>query len=76
MTGLTCDDEISAYMHFCKHADLRDGVIMFGDVQNEFFRERFYGLSSRRRNDKKILEDISAKSIEQFKKYLALYDYM
>jgi hypothetical protein len=38
-TGLTDNRDIEVYAHFCKHADSEDGVIMYGDVQHEIYRD-------------------------------------
>jgi len=37
-TGLEEDADIEAYAHFCTHADVQDGVIIWRDVQHEFYR--------------------------------------
>ena len=55
-TGLIDDKELSAYLHFCKHADLKDGVILLGDVRYEFYRE--------------IAEHLTAKQKEKIKFFL------
>lgn len=36
-TGLKSEDEIEVYSEFCHHADSEDGVVMYGDVQHEFY---------------------------------------
>ena len=59
-TGLTDDQEISAYIHFCHHADLRDGVIMYGDVKHEFYKEFMDAQDSDvQRREKKFWEKVS-----------------
>ncbi|MBS3091275.1 hypothetical protein J4217_02390 [Candidatus Pacearchaeota archaeon] len=40
-TGLKTREEIDAYARFCHHSDLRNGVIMCGDVQYEFYINLF-----------------------------------
>lgn len=36
-TGLKTKEEVEAYAHFCMHSDFKNGVILYGDVQHEFY---------------------------------------
>jgi len=38
-TGLKSQEEINAYAYFCEHSDFRDGIIMYRDVEHEFYEE-------------------------------------
>jgi hypothetical protein len=65
-TGLTLDDQIEAYAHFCLHADSKDGLLLEGDIQHEFYIELMKqgGPATRIAEDKFYKENIEGKHVE------------
>ncbi len=53
-TGLFDDKDISAYLHFCHHAGLSDGIILYDDVRHEFYRELVKASDSETRRKEKV----------------------
>jgi len=64
-TGLKTDEEIEAYAFFCDHSDFKNGVIMYGDVQHEFYNQLAERASPVMRQLERIFNDALGNHIHE-----------
>jgi len=84
-TGLKNKEDILAYTNFVDNADWEDGIIMFGDVIHEFYRNLLKNSSPKIQKEEeefmnllgnhkiKTKSKLMIKSEEEYEKYLNLF---
>ncbi|PJE81679.1 hypothetical protein COU58_01170 [Candidatus Pacearchaeota archaeon CG10_big_fil_rev_8_21_14_0_10_32_42] len=71
-TGLKNVNDVFAYIHFCKSVDFEDGVILFGNVQHDFYEDASKILKSKKNYELKS-EVLSRYSKMAYNHFLKLF---